>query len=234
MPGYIMHLAEGKCIEDCMAERGIRFNKEEEMLFTAGLLLPDTKKKREKVTSHFWNPGDTDKLAIPPDLSLFLEQYENRLCEPLMFGYYAHLHLDRKFVTDFWPENFRFLNEAGEERVLRSEIKQVKLLLRGKTVPVDEFYSGRWYYGDYSRMNHWFQKRYALSVPVFSGFPDPHMSQVKGEELAFVLEDLSGLFERMEKSEKEPLRVFDEERLDQFLQDSARQFVDGQMEKYSG
>lgn len=234
MPGYIMHLAEGKCIEAYLAERGARFSKEEELLFTAGLLLPDTKRKKEKVTSHFWNPRDTDKLAIPPDLSLFLAEYGERLGEPLMLGYYAHLHLDWRFVDVFWPENFLFLNDAGEERVLQKEITQVRLSGKGQTVPVEEFYSKKWYYGDYSRMNCWFQKRYGLQVPAPGPLPDPGISQVDIRELDKVLEELGALFSQMERTEKEPLRVFDEERLDAFLRATAVQFGEQALEIICG
>ena len=42
--------------------------------FIAGNLLPDTKKKERKVTSHFWNPDTLEDMAIAPDLSRFFRQ----------------------------------------------------------------------------------------------------------------------------------------------------------------
>ena len=97
MPGYIMHLAEGKIIQKLLAGTGLLAEGAAD-LFEAGLLLPDTKRKKEKYTSHFWNDADMDKLAIAPDLGLFLAKYGSRLAEPVLLGYYAHLHLDWRFV----------------------------------------------------------------------------------------------------------------------------------------
>ena len=153
MPGYIMHLAEGRLLEPHLVQSGLLKGERALSLFQNGLLLPDTKRKKEKQISHFWNENDLDKLAIAPDLELFYKKYQKRLHEPALLGYWAHLHLDNCFVKVFWPDNFCFLDEAGNEQELWDRIRQVKLKRTGQIVPVNDFYSKDWYYGDYSRMN---------------------------------------------------------------------------------
>ena len=69
MPGYIMHMAEANLIMSKMQRKQTAEWKRD---FIAGNLLPDTKKKLAKVTSHFWDPATMDRMAISPDLSRFL------------------------------------------------------------------------------------------------------------------------------------------------------------------
>lgn len=227
MPGYIMHLAEGKRIRHLLEGTGLLPPGAGD-LFEAGLLLPDTKRKKEKYTSHFWNDADMDKLAIAPDLELFLAKYGSRLAEPVMLGYYAHLHLDWRFVEVLWPRCFRFLDGEGRERSLWDEIRQVQILSRNMVVPVNDFYSDAWYYGDYSRMNRYFQEKYRLTVPK----PEPaslalfDMDEVCAEDLKEVFSELALLFAGKAGHRNEQPRVFTLNGLEIFLRESAELFVE--------
>lgn len=227
MPGYIMHLAEGKQIRRILEGTGL-LPSGTEALFEAGLLLPDTKRKKEKYTSHFWNDADMDRLAIAPDLGLFLAKYGSRLTEPVMLGYYAHLHLDWRFVEELWPRCFRFLDGEGRERSLWDEIRQVWIVSKEMAVPVNDFYSDAWYYGDYSRMNRYFQKKYRLTVPD----PDPaalarlDMDEVCVKDLEEVFSELECLFAGKAGHKNEPLRVFTLNGLENFLRESAELFAE--------
>lgn len=224
MPGYIMHLAEGKLLEKALTDRGFLKGERDLSLFKDGLLLPDTKRKKEKITSHFWNPKDLDRLAIPPDLELFAQAYGKRLREPVFLGYWAHLHLDRLFVTEFWPQNFRFLDDAQEEQVLGEKIRKVYLIRKKISVPVQEFYSAEWYYGDYSRMNARFLEEYDLCVPeVIPGCAD-EIAETEEEDLYTVRQELLELCRNSAKAEH-GLKVFSPEDLDDFLKKTAAEFL---------
>lgn len=223
MPGYIMHLAEGRLLEPHLVERGLLKGERELSLFQDGLLLPDTKRKKEKHTSHFWNEKDLDKLAIAPDLELFYAKYEKRLHEPALLGYWAHLHLDHCFVKVFWPENFCFLDEEGNEQELWDRIRQVKLKKTGQIVPVNDFYSKDWYYGDYSRMNSRFIREYGLSIPVVEKGCADGLDEVSEQDLYTVKDELTELCTHETKNE--PLRVFSPEGLDTFLKETAEKFL---------
>lgn len=226
MPGYIMHLAEGKIIQEMLAGTAV-LRDGAGPLFETGVLLPDTKRKKEKYTSHFWNDADMDKLAIAPDLRLFLAKYGARIREPLLLGYYAHLHLDWRFVEVLWPRCFQFLDKEGRERSLWDEIRQVRILDRDVLVPVEDFYSDAWYYGDYSRMNGYFQKKYRLTVPKPDAMAPLDMEEVCVEELETVFTELSLLLAGEAGHKNEPLRVFSLDGLETFLRETAELFVEG-------
>ena len=221
-----MHLTESKMIQRLLAGTNI-LPEGTVALFETGVLLPDTKRKKEKYTSHFWNDADLNKLAIAPDLGLFLAKYQGRLTEPLLMGYYAHLHLDWRFVEALWPRCFQFLDGAGRESSLWDEIRQVRILDRDITVPVNDFYSDAWYYGDYSRMNSYFQKKYCLTVPKSepAQWDRLGMDEVRVEDLEAVFSEISLLFAGKAGHKNEPLRVFSLDGLERFLQESAELFV---------
>lgn len=80
MPGYILHLTEAKLILDELRKRGFSPDPAWVNAFMLGNLLPDTKKQKAKVTSHFWNPEHLQNLAIAPDLDRFFEKYEKEEC----------------------------------------------------------------------------------------------------------------------------------------------------------
>lgn len=219
-----MHLAEGRLLEQPLLRHGFLKGERDLSLFQDGLLLPDTKRKKEKVTSHFWNPADLELLAIAPDLELFYDAYKDRRTEPALLGYWAHLHLDRRFVKTFWPENFLFLDEEGKEQVLGDRIRKVYLLKKQVTVPVQEFYSKDWYYGDYSKMNARFIEKYGLQVPkIIPGCADG-IAQVEEKDLEEVERELERLCE-MSGNGQEALRVFDPEDLDELLKKTAAEFL---------
>ena len=137
-----MHLAEAELLFPLLERRRGTLSEEWKNWFRLGSLLPDTKRRPEKGSSHFWNPADGGKLALAPDLDLFLRQYGTVLDGPLMLGYYTHLHLDERFIHVFWKEQFSFLDEAGEAEVLRDRIRTVRIRRTGLEIPEERFFSG--------------------------------------------------------------------------------------------
>ena len=66
MPGYVIHIAQAYRILDILGEVR-KLSPAWREAFVTGNLLPDTRLKAEKGISHFWNPGDQDKIAKAPD-----------------------------------------------------------------------------------------------------------------------------------------------------------------------
>ena len=226
MPGYVMHLAEAELLLSQLEEHMGPLPGEWKTRFRLGSLLPDTRRRREKASSHFWNPGDSRKLAIAPDLSLFLSRYRDVLKGPVMAGYYAHLHLDERFVNHFWKEQFAFLDEAGREREERAEITTVRIRRSGLEIPEKDFFSPEYYYGDYSRMNDYFLKRYHLVCPPRRDLPDCPIREVDAGDLSVVLEELKNLFAgAYSMGSPDELKVFDLNQLEAFIAASAREIA---------
>lgn len=222
MPGYILHLTEAKLICERLEKCGVNLNQRWKNLFYLGNLLPDTKRKTDKITSHFWDPKSTVRLAIPPDLTLFEEKYGAQVQGPLMLGYQTHLRLDADYVEDYWDHILEFRDASGNTAVLKQEITSVWLKLYQKEIPVDSFFSSEYYYGDYSRMNGALLHKFQLEIPVYEETLACPVSEVNPEDLREVLEELEILCGRADCGGQEELRVFCLKDLEQFIREKAR------------
>lgn len=217
MPGYMLHLAEATIIIKEWEKRGFHPDKEWVNQFMLGCLLPDTKLRMEKITSHFWDPATVNRQAIPPDLDRFLEKYGDYMDQPLMKGYYAHLHLDRQYVTKFWKKHFRFYNAEGEEVALKKDVHTVKILRNGELVPAATFFSADYYYGDYTRMNSWILDHYGFESPKYvEGLACP-VEEVNYDDVKNILRELEHLRETVKRGTEKNLKVFTLEDMDAFI-----------------
>lgn len=223
MPGYIMHMAEANLILN-----KIGHNKSEEWrrIFIAGSLLPDTKKKTEKITSHFWNPDTLEDMAIAPDLSRFLMKYRQDLNLPLVLGYYAHLHLDQRFVRDYWPDMAAFYDDEGRVQVKKKCITRTEIKKTGEVVSRDMFFSGEYYYGDYSKLNGYFVDRYHVDLEQnYAAVDTCPIQEVDVKDLQQVLRELRMIMHNYDRNKEEEIRVFSKKRLCKFLENTAEEFV---------
>lgn len=223
MPGYIMHMTEAKLIIDRLCPDA---DEDWKLQFVAGNLLPDTKKKRAKVTSHFWNPETLDDMAIAPDLDRFLYKYEEKLHHPVVLGYYAHLLLDERFVHDYWLDMVAFYDDAGVKQDKKEDITLAEIKKTGERIPRDVFFSGDYYYGDYSKLNNFFVEEYGLDLEKnYRDINECPIEEVDKDDLAVVLKELKWIMGRCDRSKEDDIKVFDKIRLCQFLERTADTFV---------
>jgi hypothetical protein len=223
MPGYIMHMAEANLI---LKELGCNKDEKWEREFIAGNLLPDTKKKFAKVTSHFWNPNTLEDMAIAPDLERFLECYKDKLHIPVVLGYYAHLYLDERFVRVYWPEMVTFYDDNGNIQTKKCDITKAKIGISGELVSRDDFFSAEYYYGDYSKMNNYFVERYQIDLMKnYALLDECPITEVQKEDLVQVLEELRWIMNHCANKRREEIKVFSEEKLCRFLEETAREFM---------
>lgn len=223
MPGYILHLAEAQMIIQNLENHGYYLCPEWKNRFQLGCLLPDTRKKREKVTSHFWNPKHMDRQAIAPDMERFLNKYEDCLYGPLMLGYRTHLLLDYLYVNEFWKRVLAFQDADGNPKEMASEIQYVFLKNTGERVEKKLFFSEEYFYGDYSRMNAPLRKKYGIMPPVYDQEMDCPVAEVKKEDLKQLLVELEGILQRENQAAEESLRVFRQDQLEDFLRQAAEE-----------
>lgn len=232
MPGYILHLTESKLILKELKEEGFTFSDEWINAFLLGSLLPDTKRKKEKITSHFWNPEDLVKQAIAPNLDIFFARYQSELKGPLMLGYLSHLDLDACFVNTFWPSMWEFLDADEQVQVLQEKIRFAHLKKSGVIIPVADFFSSSYYYGDYSRMNAYLLHKYELSVPLYDSSLGCPITEVDLTDLKEVLSELKHLCDTVEPGAEKDLAVFDLPSLEEFIEETARQMAGQLMEEF--
>ena len=138
-------------------------NAQEQNAFFLGNMIADM--CRDKHYTHFWNDTTYDKLVRRPDLDWFLQKYGDALQEPYVRGYYAHLLLDYNFLDLYWDRHFRFYNAQKQPEVLYDAVTFVEVLEQQRMYDRQEFFSKKWYYGDYDRMNAYFANRYNVMFP---------------------------------------------------------------------
>ena len=224
MPGYTMHLAEAAQLLPTL-EKHFPVDETWRNRFLIGTLLPDTKIRGDKKVSHFWAEEDLSKMARAPRLDLFLKRYGNRLSEPCILGYYAHLYLDEGYVKHFWPTMFTFLNQEGREAEEIADIVQVLVKKSGERVPLNRFYTVDYYYGDYNRMNKYFFDRYPIEVPVWEEGFDPGMEEVQISHMHRVLGEMEQLVRSLDTPVAGEVKVFPVEEFDRFIQRNGEEFL---------
>ena len=224
MPGYTMHLAEAAML---LPELEKRYPVDEAFRnrFLLGTLLPDTKIRGDKKVSHFWAEEDLDKIARAPRMERFQEEYAGRLSEPCILGYWAHLYLDCCYVEHFWPTMITFLDENGEREARTEHIARVRIEKSGEEVPLKDFYTVEYYYGDYNRMNQYFFDRYAIQIPVYEEGFDPGIREVEIHHMKRVIGEMEQLIRMLDHPVPGEVRVFPVERFDRFIQENAIEFL---------
>ena len=224
MPGYVIHMAQACRIMEALERRGPLAPAWREA-FVTGNLLPDTRLREEKAISHFWNPGDADKLAKAPDLSLFLAGYGDKLADPVGLGYLSHLYLDELYVDRFWPRILEFYGRDGQVREKSSQIKRVYVRRMQTCVPLADFFSEKYYYGDYTKMNAYFMDKYQLCPPLWEQIRDFPMKEVRLQDMDKICRELGILRDRCHRGDEKDLRVFDLQELEAFMEEAGRDFL---------
>ncbi|MDD3221113.1 MAG: hypothetical protein EOM34_01885 [Clostridia bacterium] len=222
MPGFIIHLAEATMIMDYMERKPDSAWRQE---FLLGSLLPDTKLGADKAVSHFWGPEHNEYIARAPELTSFLDKYGHRLDEPGILGYYAHLYLDEHYVNGYWPRILTFEDADGHPEPRKERIDRVELKHSGKVIPFNQFFSSEYYYGDYTRSNHWFVERYHIQAPEYRSLSGLNMDEVRSEDLKKILEELNYLCDKGKMGDEKDLKVFELTELETFALRTAESFL---------
>jgi len=224
MPGYVVHMAEAYRILSALS-RGHEISADWRERFITGNLLPDTRLRGDKYISHFWNPDDMEKLAKAPDISLFTEKYGTSPDNPVLFGYLSHLYLDACYVKKFWPTIIEFYGSDGQREEKSARISCVKILKTGTTVPIGSFFSERYYYGDYTKMNCYFIDKYQIVPPRWEQIHDFSMDETRLEDMAAVCSALGKLRNMCSMGDEKNIKVFDLDRLETFIAETGEDFL---------
>lgn len=221
MPGFIIHLTEAAMILEHMKEKPDSAWKQE---FLLGNLLPDTRLGEDKAISHFWSSEGAENIARAPKLSRFLEKYGHRLNEPVILGYYAHLYLDERYVDEYWPTILTFEDAKGRAEPRKAFIHQVELKESGRFIPFEKFFSSEYYYGDYTRSNHWLVDKYHIQPPEYRYLENVNMDEVDASELERVLKELECICHKGKPGDEKEMKVFNLTGLEDFVWYTAEAF----------
>lgn len=216
MPGYVIHLALAeKILRDCNADYDFANR------FRLGSMAPDTIKREDKKESHFWSDDMFRLFVRKPDLDAFMYEYERKMSDPFVLGYYAHLVLDIDFLDIYWKKHFDFRNDDNEPALLYDDVTKVYIKETGNSYSRQLFLSDEMYYGDYDRMNEYFIGKYKLQKPIvdIKEFPIKELESVKTYE---ALQKMSSVFDREVYENNIPqLKVFKLEDMEKLINDTA-------------
>ena len=97
MPGYIIHLCEGRYIADKLH---ISKESQPELLndFLLGCVLPDA--VMDKALTHFRPEWQNDLITKYPDIDHILSEYPVEAMTPADLGILAHLMMDAAYVEE--------------------------------------------------------------------------------------------------------------------------------------
>lgn len=209
MPGYVIHLAAAETFLDiCRTEKNVSLRREDgpwenrEYInrFLLGSIVPDIRKGSQKKNTHFWSDEMMKHFQRKPDLRAFLDKYGEFLSEPFVFGYYAHLYLDYRFVNGYWRSHFAFfdghMRETDDFELMRWVKCTRKPCGTDGFVARERFFSGEYYYGDYSRMNDYIMHSYNIRMPYldFGGFHHSEginiIEEIRGDDLLPALREM--------------------------------------------
>lgn len=227
MPGVYFHLCEAKLITRYIhsSPRSFPFTGQPgwENDFTIGSILPDASPREFKYKTHFWHPRDFSHVVIAPSLEAWLNTYPNAISHPQLIGYLSHLHLDRQYFTRYLPRHVRFINASGNEEKELAQVTEAVIIRTGEHLPVRQFFSPEYFYGDYIRINPYLVEKYHLSMPAYpvGNWPIQETDLSSYKYFCKVASQ-----ELVSEQRFRPIQIFDRDDFEQFLSTTARQFVD--------
>lgn len=226
MPGYILHLTAAKMLLEQLQKVDIEFaDAKVQNDFLVGSLLPDTvNSNEEKNFSHFRNSMFHGNMVEYPDLDLFLKKYHKLLKDFSCLGYYFHLYIDRKFFKEYLPSIVVFLDKNGQPVEKKEEVVWAYVKRTKQKILIEDFFSGKYYYGDYTKMNTYFVEKYQLPLDLNVCIENPGIDEVNYQDIKCVLQELKGYFSTSADQVKD-LKVFELKGLIDFLEEAVGQFM---------
>ena len=191
MPGFLMHLIEGEMIINKIntgvtsaADSHLSAIKAAPEQFLLGCILPDITDNKEK--THFRPAWQKNLITKYPELAHIRALYpDDAILSPADYGILAHLHLDTHYVTDFWPEYFTIEDPAGNTCFDTRQPLYVHISSQPeKKIPLAEFFSDRYFYGEYDRINPRLLKDFHPYIPEQSTYQPElvHITECRPED----------------------------------------------------
>ena len=246
MPSYVIHYICGnKLIES------YKVSPKEKSMFLVGNLIPDSSKllgnietasltgdfrkkhrkeiQQEKLLTHFRNQNDLDNVITLPYSERFKEKYN--ITDLVSLGYYYHLCTDKYFFSDIWQKSFTFLNDKYQETKSKKEARYVKIKKNNKIIIVDDFYSSKHLYHDYTIMNKLLLDYFNIqfnSEELIKYLDEiyNYIEEVDINNLESVIKDTLFYISESDKIDEEELEVFDKETIINFINELNKKFVE--------
>ena len=221
MPGYILHLTAAQMFLKTQKGQELLKTQQDKNDFLIGNLLPDTTKIKAK--SHFRDPKYHDHMVEYPETDWFIKKYKDLLSNSSVIGYLFHLYIDRRFFKDYMPRIVEFRNEQDEREERREQVKDVLLKRTRQRLSKQDFFSEKYYYGDYTKMNTYLVDCYQIPTTLDPNIQNPGITEVDYEDVKQVLKELKKYL-KVSKDAVKDVKVFDVKDLLFFLKNVVSEF----------
>ena len=217
MPGFVLHLVAAQMLLNKVQ------NRIEEKYFLWGNLLPDA--TMNKSISHFWKTDDYNTLIRTPQLDVFFNKYRFKLHNSSILGYFYHLYIDWKFFKEYLPQRVSFLDLKGQETTEKENVCWARIKHTGEQITIKDFYSEKYYYGDYTRMNHYLVERYQVSLDYDVSVGEFEIDEIDCCNVCEISQQLNNYLRKSEEG-IEALKVFEIHDLLQMLENATDEFME--------
>lgn len=207
MPSAIIHIAVANEINKKI--------KKDESKLLIGSIAPDMAKiiGETKLKSHFQKENTTT-----PDLSKFLDKYQDKLNDSFILGYYIHLYTDYLWFKYFIPEVFDYDS---------SMIKK----LNGEVVKCNGEMQKLYIYNDYTNLNRQVIDEYNLDFKIFyNDLPkfEYGVDEIPMDKLSLLLDKMSLI---VSSSNEHKNFIFDIKNIKKFIETSTKIILSDILEK---
>ena len=131
-------------------------------------------------------------------------------------SYYFHLYVYNKFFSEYFPSRFTLLDDEGNRVCKREDTTKVRIEATGEMIARDDFFSEKYYYGDFTKMNNYLIERFGIDFNFQVPKDKRCIDEVNYDDLNRVMEELN-VFTETPIDEIYNLRVFQIEDLLDFL-----------------
>ena len=185
----------------------------------------------EKTATHFRIAEDANKNVQLCDLKRFLEKYGDKLDNPTVLGYFFHLYTDNRFFKELFDEHFTFFDELGNETEIWNKNNNVKITKSGIVVPNDEFWSEKYYYGDFTKMNSLILKHYNITFnngdilrKALELYKNPGIEETEFKNIDSIIIEGEQYIKQSESMKDSILNVFNQDRVIDFFDEVGEKF----------
>lgn len=234
MPGYIIHLAEAEIVIEKLlkCDRREKYSEEWQQKFRWGCLIPDAAPeetgKRSEV--HFREQTQMTKSEVNlPDIEKFVKRKGKSLCKieknPELFGYYAHLYLDRLFFDVYLRSRLEMFDSRGLPTRSYKKAMEFRVVGTDRKIESEELLKDL--YDDYTKLNRYLANKYSISIPdtvneKVYGFKQRKIKELNGLAIDDVLDKLSEFWKKTEEENQgiindKNLKIIELNSLEQFL-----------------
>ena len=224
MPGFILHMTSARMLmQQSDKTSPLHYDEETQKKLFIGSILPDA--STDKRVSHFREKKSFGTIIEYPDPSLFYNKYKDLLSDPVCLGFYFHLYIDYRFFTDYLPNIVVYMDDNGWNTMDIHKVTQVYVKKTGLTVPIKQFLSKEYYYGDYTKMNTYLIHKYNLPMNLNPKIENPGIEEANIPGLSVMLDMMHGFLNVPESAAMET-QVFDMKELLDLLEKWTQDFIE--------